>query len=564
MTTDPRVGTRLGPYQIEALVGTGGMGRVYRAVHEGLGTVALKMLDPSFTDNDEFRERFLSEARHARTISRSVPNIVHVYDAGELGGALYLAMDYMEGGDLRGLIDRSPGGLEPQLAFDLIRRVAEALDAAHAEGLVHRDVKPQNILLDGRGRPFLSDFGVAKELALKRTATGAFLGTVSYAAPEQIQGQDLDRRADVYSLGCVLYECLTGEPAYDKDSEVALMYAHLLEPPPRLTPARPDLPPELDTVIGKAMAKSRDDRYATTGALAEALGATLGTGAARAPETVLSRPQVTAESKTPPPPPPPPAAPPAPPPAPRPATAPTLAERKRSPWPLAIGIIVLAALLAGGAVLAVLLTRGEKKAASSTSQIISSTQVTTAPKPSGSAAFSKPPGLFSEKTTDKGSALFDGSSLVIESTKANSPVLDLASGNYDDVRIAVDVRGAAGANDYGASVICRHQTEGDYYLLAIASGSRYNVVRYTGGRPRSLVGGFQTSSAVKPSSQTNRLVVTCTGAASTQLTLEVNGTPVADVTNEPGIGDGEVGLRAGTVTPPVKVRFSRFRLTRLS
>ena len=226
---------------------------------------------------------------------------------------------------------------------------------------------------------------------------------------------------------------------------------------------------------------------------------------------------------------------------------------------------MLAALLAGGGVLAVLLTRGEKKTASSTSQsVITSTQVTTTQKPSGSAAFSKPAGLFSEKTTDKGSALFDGSSLVIESTKPNSPVLDLASGNYDDVRISVDVRGAPGSNDYGASVICRHQTEGDYYLLAIASGSRYNVVRYTGGRPRSLTGGFQTSSAVKPSSQTNRLVVTCTGAASTQLTLDVNGTRVADVTNEPGIGDGEVGLRAGTLTPPVKVRFSNFRLSRLS
>src|SRR6266566_7680907 len=134
MATDPRLGTRLGPYLIEQAIGTGGMGRVYRARHEGLGTVALKLLHPAFTDNDEFRERFLSEARHARTISRSVPSIVHVYDAGELGGALYLAMDFMEGGDLRALIDRTPGGLEPARAAHLLSRVAEALDAAHAEG----------------------------------------------------------------------------------------------------------------------------------------------------------------------------------------------------------------------------------------------------------------------------------------------------------------------------------------------------------------------------------------------------------------------------------------------
>ena len=191
----------------------------------------------------------------------------------------------------------------PKRLTAIIDQTANALTAAHAGGLVHRDVKPANILIDpGSGRDgsdhvYLSDFGVAKQTAAPGiTTSGTFVGTVDYASPEQIEGNPLDGRADVYSLGCVIYECLTGSSAFDKDSEVAVMYAHLLEPPPAVTDKRPDLPAEIDDVIATAMAKSKDERYETPKQLAAALSRVLGAVGAQpaagqamdAPATVLA------------------------------------------------------------------------------------------------------------------------------------------------------------------------------------------------------------------------------------------------------------------------------------
>ena len=275
-------GTEFAGYRIEAVLGRGGMSVVYLAEHLALGRkVALKLLAPQMADDDRFRERFVRESRVAAGMEHS--NIVPIYEAGEAEGILFIAMRYVPGTDLGKLIRRE-GTLEPERALWIVREVASALDAAHARGLVHRDVKPGNILVvpgegsEGRDLVYLSDFGLTKRLESGTgglTQTGQFVGTVDYVAPEQIEGRRVDARTDAYSLACVLFECLTGHVPYGRDTQVAALYAHLGEKPPQLTASRPDLPETIDAVVAKALAKTADSRYATCGAFAAAVGGSL-------------------------------------------------------------------------------------------------------------------------------------------------------------------------------------------------------------------------------------------------------------------------------------------------
>ncbi len=264
------VGSEFAGYRIDALLGQGGMGVVYLATHLRLGRkAALKVLLPGYAEDADFRERFIRESQLAASLDH--PSIVPIYDANEQDGTLYLAMRYVGGHDLKHLLEHS-GPLTPEAALNVAEQVGGALDAAHAAGLVHRDVKPANILIAEPGnRVYLTDFGIAKlRSAPGLTRTGTFVGTVDYCAPEQIEGKPVDARTDVYALGCVLFHSLTGQPPYPKESEVAVVHAHLLEPPPALTTRRPDLPPSLDGVIVTAMAKYPDVRYSSCGALADA------------------------------------------------------------------------------------------------------------------------------------------------------------------------------------------------------------------------------------------------------------------------------------------------------
>jgi serine/threonine protein kinase len=273
VASDLRAGSRLAGYELEEVVGRGGMGVVYRARHVHLQrTVALKLLGSELTAND-FRERFVREARLAASIHH--PNIVTVYDAGEADGLLYIAMQFVDGTDLAELIERE-GPLEPEAALAMLGQIASALDAAHALEIVHRDVKPANVLLGDR--PYLSDFGLTKRVSAdtKLTRHGSFVGTVDYVAPEQIFSQPLDARADVYSLGCVLFHMLTGKPPFAKESELSVMYAQLEEQPPSCVAMQPGLPEELDMVFATALAKSREDRYESCGALIDAARAAVG------------------------------------------------------------------------------------------------------------------------------------------------------------------------------------------------------------------------------------------------------------------------------------------------
>jgi serine/threonine-protein kinase len=265
---DPTTGRplQIAGYRIEEVAGRGGMGVVYRAQHMHLGrTVALKLLNPELAASEEFRERFVREARAAAELEH--PNIVPVYDAGEVEGRLYLAMKFIEGTDLARLLE-DERRIGPERVMPLLEQLANALDVAHEHGLIHRDVKPANALLEG-DRLYLTDFGLTRRVDSTRplTATGRAVGTAAYLAPEQIRGEPLDRRVDVYALGCVMYQCLAGEPPYLRDTDMLIMWAHVGAEPPSLSAERPDLPATVDRVIKKALAKSRDDRHDSCGEL---------------------------------------------------------------------------------------------------------------------------------------------------------------------------------------------------------------------------------------------------------------------------------------------------------
>jgi serine/threonine-protein kinase len=271
----PDVGKTFGGYSIESLLGRGGMGAVYLATHARLERkVALKVIAPELANDHEFRARFLRESQLAASLEH--PNVIPIYDAGEVDGVLFLAMRYVGGPSLQTLL-RARGAVSPEETLRIAEQIGSALDAAHAAGLVHRDVKPANILLsESLDHAYLCDFGLAKQASSDgMTQAGAFLGTVDYCAPEQVEGGSVDGRADLYALGAVLFHCLAGEPPYRRESEFAVLEAHLREPPPALSTVRPALPAAFDGVLATAMAKYPEVRYASGGDLAAAFAESL-------------------------------------------------------------------------------------------------------------------------------------------------------------------------------------------------------------------------------------------------------------------------------------------------
>jgi hypothetical protein len=280
-------GTVFAGHQITAVAGRGGMGVVYRATHLALDrTVALKVIAPALIEDASTRQRFLRESKIAASIDH--PNVIPVYYTGEEDGIAYIAMRYVAGEDLRSRV-RAGGPLDAGRAAGIVAQVAAALDAAHAAGLVHRDVKPANVLLGPGDHVYLSDFGLSKH-ALSiggETRSGHWVGTLDYVSPEQIRGERPDARADVYALGCVLYFALTGGPPYDRDGDEARLWAHLSEPPPAPSERVHGLPPELDTVVARALAKRPADRYPSAGDLGRAAIAAAEHGEVRERERVV-------------------------------------------------------------------------------------------------------------------------------------------------------------------------------------------------------------------------------------------------------------------------------------
>jgi YVTN family beta-propeller protein len=284
-------GSTIAGYRIEEVAGRGSMGVVYRATQLALERpVALKVIATDIAHDGRFRERFKREAQLAAAIDH--PNVIPVHEAGEADGALYLAMRYVDGTDLGALIAQD-GALAPARAVRIVGQVAAALTAAHARGLVHRDVKPANVLIAaGDEHVYLADFGLTKRASSAGglTRDGMFVGTLDYCAPEQIRGERADPRTDVYALGCVLYHCLTGRTPFDRDSEVATMYAHLNDAVPAASALDERIPAALDAVVATALAKDPAARYPTATDLGRALHAATSTG----PRPPASRPGIPA------------------------------------------------------------------------------------------------------------------------------------------------------------------------------------------------------------------------------------------------------------------------------
>ena len=265
------IGSTFAGHRIDAVAGRGGMGVVYLATDLTLDRpVALKLIAPGLASDPVFRARFESECKLAAGIDHA--HVVQIFHAGEERGLLYVTMRYVPGTDLRTLLTHE-GRLAPARAVGLVAQVADALEAAHRRGLVHRDVKPANVLIttrDGAEHAFLTDFGVSKAGTADTglTKTGFAVGTADYMAPEQARGAAVDARADIYALGCVLYRALTGAVVYERESDVEKMWAHIHDPPPALLDVRPDLPRGLGVVLDRALAKRPDDRQPSAAELA--------------------------------------------------------------------------------------------------------------------------------------------------------------------------------------------------------------------------------------------------------------------------------------------------------
>ncbi|MEU1204184.1 serine/threonine-protein kinase [Nocardia sp. NPDC005825] len=326
-----------GRYDLQSLIGEGGMGRVYRAYDtETDRVVAVKVLHERLATDPEYRERFRREAHSTARLRE--PHIVPIHHFGEIDGRLYLDMRLIDGIDLHTLLSQR-GAMPARLAVSFIDQAAAALDAAHAEGLVHRDVKPSNLLINGRDFVYLIDFGIAHSGTVGLTGVGNAIGTFTYMAPERFTTGHADARSDVYALACVLYECLTGTRPYPGDSLEQQLAGHLNTPPPRPSLARPGIPAAFDAVIARGLAKNPDHRYPTAGALAAAAERAIasaprtagpiesGSGARQPATRIL--------------PPPPRLGPPAPPPRPVPAPGPPPRRRRR-----VLGVVSSVAVLA--------------------------------------------------------------------------------------------------------------------------------------------------------------------------------------------------------------------------
>ncbi|MGA8331339.1 MAG: serine/threonine-protein kinase PknD [Mycobacterium sp.] len=293
-----RVGSWFGPYRLTRLLGRGGMGEVYEAEDTRKGrVVALKLISPEFSDDPMFRTRMQREAGAAGRLTE--PHVVPIHDYGEINGQLYLDMRLIDGANLAAVLKRT-GPMSPPRAVAIVRQVAAALDAAHADGVTHRDVKPENILITGDDFAYLVDFGIARADADPGlTQAGMAMGTYKYMAPERFSDHEVTYRSDIYALACVLGECLTGTPPFRADSIERLVAAHLMEPAPRPSQLRPGrIPAALDQVVAKGMAKNPEERYRSAGDLANAALHALTAPEQHQAESILQHTEDAASART--------------------------------------------------------------------------------------------------------------------------------------------------------------------------------------------------------------------------------------------------------------------------
>ncbi|ANI42968.1 hypothetical protein MYVA_5954 [Mycolicibacterium vaccae 95051] len=372
-----RAGTRFGKYELITLLGRGGMGEVYEARDTEKGrVVALKILLEQYAEDPGYRSRFTREANAAAGLQE--PHVVPIHDWGEIDGKLFIDMRLVRGTDLRKLTKRGP--LEPGRAVHIISQIAAALDAAHAEGLIHRDVKPENIVVSGDDFAHLLDFGIAEKAGDTRlTQAGMTIGSWAYMAPERLSGDPTTKSVDIYSLACVLYEVITGARPFAVDSMQQVVNAHLHTPAPHASATNPRIPAALDAVIERGMAKEPDERYGSAGALARAAQRALSAPSVRDPNATLAAPQVNSptaqHTRTAPPPPPPPAADP----------LPTASPPARAGMPksmlIVVAVCVALFLAAGGIAVGLLAGQSGDRDNDTSAQNPSLTRLTTPDRP---------------------------------------------------------------------------------------------------------------------------------------------------------------------------------------
>jgi cell division protein FtsN len=381
-----RIGGVFAGHSIESVLGRGGMGVVYRATDMRLNRpTALKVIAPGLSADGDFRRRFQRESQLAASVRH--PHVVPIFQAGEADGLLFVTMELIEGCDLRTLIG-TRGRLDAVTACEITGQVAAALDAAHASGLVHRDVKPANVLIrEGASlHGYLTDFGLTKRTSSQSgiTKSGLFVGTVDYAAPEQIRGMPVDARADVYALGCVLFEMLAGEPPFRRENEYATIYAHTSTPPPDLGELAPGVHPAVQAVVARALEKDPEDRFPSAGDFGRAASAAAmgkmpseperSIAIGRAAPAVRTPEQVPASL------------------APPDRQTAVLAQPRRRAWVTVLGVLVAVLLVAGGAAAAVVLTRsgGDKASPTTAQRVETKTVAGPAPAVTSTPAVAKP------------------------------------------------------------------------------------------------------------------------------------------------------------------------------
>jgi serine/threonine protein kinase len=594
VSTDPRVGTQIGDYRIDSVLGRGGMSVVYLAEHIRLKRkAALKLLSPELAEDPTFRARFVSEWERLAQLDH--PNIIPVFEAGEADGSLYIAMRYVRTTDLKALIEQQ-GHLDPERAIRIASQTASALDAAHAQSLVHRDVKPANILVavgagpQGTDHVYLSDFGLTKHTQSQSglTQTGHFMGTIDYVAPEQISGKDVDGGADQYALGCVLYQCLTGQVPFPREEETSSLFAHLQDEPPRVTAQRPELPLAIDVVVARAMAKEREERFdsctdfvrAARTALDVPGSAIRPVPAPPVPDTVLAAPPTSppladlpsAPSVSTP------QARPDPSPAgdaeraaparAAPARAAPAARKRNLGWVLIVAGVVVALVVAGFVVTQL----GGDEADGGNGG------------PTGDAFLDdfSDPSTGWETGTDAGvtAEYLDGRYDVRMGKDADPGAFKVATGGTEqaglsllDERVSVDARilGESDSRRDGFGLTCRASQAGAYYFIVGTTGG-WSIQKRIGEQknPKVLADSSQVQTPV-PIRDVNQLRAVCSGAGSepASLTLTVNGVelpPVVDRDDPLPAGFAGMAVAGPTVFEPdgLAVAFDEFRVDDLS